>query len=51
MIAGIGAMHLTGEYDALWAFGSSPSLRLALPRVLGAAATLPLQALASTPRS
>jgi phospholipid/cholesterol/gamma-HCH transport system permease protein len=35
-------MHLTGEYDALRAFGSSPALRLALPRVLGAAISLPL---------
>jgi phospholipid/cholesterol/gamma-HCH transport system permease protein len=42
MTAGIGAMHLTGEYDALRAFGSSPSLRLALPRVVGAGITLPL---------
>ena len=42
MTAGIGAMHLTGEYDALRAFGSSPSLRLALPRVVGAMVTLPL---------
>lgn len=42
MTSGIGAMHLTGEYDALRAFGSSPSLRLALPRVVGAAISLPL---------
>jgi phospholipid/cholesterol/gamma-HCH transport system permease protein len=42
MTSGIGAMHLTGEYDALRAFGSSPALRLALPRVLGAAISLPL---------
>jgi phospholipid/cholesterol/gamma-HCH transport system permease protein len=42
MTAGIGAMHLTGEYDALRAFGSSPSLRLALPRVIGAFISLPL---------
>jgi phospholipid/cholesterol/gamma-HCH transport system permease protein len=42
MTAGIGSMHLTGEYDALRAFGSSPSLRLALPRVVGATITLPL---------
>lgn len=42
MTAGIGAMHLTGEYDALRAFGSSPSLRLALPRVAGAMLSLPL---------
>lgn len=42
MTAGIGAMHITGEYDALKAFGSSPSLRLALPRVIGTGVTLPL---------
>ena len=42
MTSGIGAMHLTGEYDALRAFGSSPSLRLALPRVIGAAISVPL---------
>ena len=42
MTAGIGAMHLTGEYDALRAFGSSPSLRLALPQVVGACISLPL---------
>jgi phospholipid/cholesterol/gamma-HCH transport system permease protein len=42
MTAGLGAMHLTGEYDALRAFGSSPSLRLALPRVIGAGISLPL---------
>lgn len=42
MTAGIGAMHLTGEYAALRAFGISPSLRLVLPRVAGAAITLPL---------
>ncbi|HET6632263.1 MAG TPA: ABC transporter permease [Rhodanobacteraceae bacterium] len=42
MTAGIGAMHITGEYDALKAFGSSPSLRLALPRVIGATISVPL---------
>ncbi len=42
MTSGIGAMHLTGEYDALRAFGSSPGLRLALPRVVGAAVSVPL---------
>lgn len=42
MTSGIGAMHLTGEYDALRAFGSAPSLRLALPRVVGATISLPL---------
>jgi len=40
--ASIGAMHITEEYDALRAFGSSPSLRLALPRVAGAAVSLML---------
>lgn len=38
--ASIGAMHITEEYDALRAFGSSPSLRLALPRVIGAAISM-----------
>lgn len=38
--ASIGAMHITEEYDALRAFGSSPSLRLALPRVVGAAISM-----------
>ncbi len=42
MTAGIGAMHITEEYNALRAFGSSPSLRLALPRVIGAAIAMPL---------
>ncbi len=42
MTAGIGAMHLTGEYDALRAFGASPSLRLALPRTIGCVLALPL---------
>lgn len=42
MAAGIGAMHITGEYDALRAFGVSPSLRLALPRVIGCMLALPL---------
>ncbi|HEX7369171.1 MAG TPA: ABC transporter permease [Rhodanobacteraceae bacterium] len=42
MTAGIGAMHLTGEYNALRAFGSSPSLRLALPRIIGACISVPL---------
>jgi phospholipid/cholesterol/gamma-HCH transport system permease protein len=40
--ASIGAMHITEEYDALRAFGSSPSLRLALPRVIGAAISMSL---------
>lgn len=38
--ASIGAMHITEEYNALRAFGSSPSLRLALPRVAGAAISM-----------
>lgn len=42
MTASIGAMRITEEYDALRAMGSSPSLRLALPRVIGAAVSLPL---------
>jgi phospholipid/cholesterol/gamma-HCH transport system permease protein len=42
MTASIGAMHITQEYDALQALGSSPSLRLALPRVIGAAVAMPL---------
>lgn len=42
MTASIGAMHITEEYNALRAFGSSPSLRLALPRVIGAAISMPL---------
>jgi phospholipid/cholesterol/gamma-HCH transport system permease protein len=42
MTASIGAMHLTDEYNALQALGSAPSLRLALPRVVGAAVAMPL---------
>lgn len=42
MTASIGAMHITEEYSALRAFGSSPSLRLALPRVIGAAVAMTL---------
>lgn len=42
MTASIGAMHITEEYDALRAFGASPTLRLALPRVIGAAIAMPL---------
>jgi phospholipid/cholesterol/gamma-HCH transport system permease protein len=38
--ASIGAMHITEEYDALRAFGASPTLRLALPRVAGAAISM-----------
>lgn len=40
--AGIGAMHITQEYNALRAFGASPSLRLVLPRVVGMAVAVPL---------
>lgn len=42
MTASIGAMHITEEYQALQAFGARPSLRLALPRVVGAVIALPL---------
>lgn len=42
MTSSIGAMHITEEYSALQALGSSPSLRLALPRVAGAAIAMPL---------
>ncbi len=42
MTANIGAMHITQEYSALRALGSPPSLRLALPRVVGAAVSMPL---------
>lgn len=40
--AGIGAMHITEELDALRAFGVSPSLRVVLPRVLGMTIAMPL---------
>ena len=33
--AGIGTMHVTEEFDALRAFGISPTLRLVLPKVVG----------------
>lgn len=42
MTASIGAMHITEEYNALQALGSAPSLRLALPRVIGACIAMPL---------
>lgn len=42
MTAGIGAMHITGEIDALRAFGASPTQRLVLPRVLGMVLAMPL---------
>lgn len=40
--AGLAAMRLTQELDALAAFGISHSLRLVLPRTLALAVTLPL---------
>jgi phospholipid/cholesterol/gamma-HCH transport system permease protein len=40
--AGIGAMHLTEELDALRAFGSSPTQRLVLPKVIAMALSIPL---------
>ena len=40
--AGIGAMQVTEEIDALRAFGASPTLRLVFPRVLGLALATPL---------
>ncbi|MFA9462076.1 MlaE family ABC transporter permease [Thiohalorhabdus sp. Cl-TMA] len=40
--AEIGSMRLTGELSALRAFGISPILRLAFPRVLGLAIVVPL---------
>lgn len=42
MAAGIGAMHLTEEIDALRAFGASPTQRLVLPRVVGMVLAMPL---------
>jgi phospholipid/cholesterol/gamma-HCH transport system permease protein len=40
--AEIAAMRMTGEIDALKAFGCSPTLRLVLPKVLGLALAMPL---------
>ncbi|MGH8427465.1 MAG: MlaE family ABC transporter permease [Gammaproteobacteria bacterium] len=40
--AGIGAMHITEEIDALRAFGVSPSLRVVMPRILGMTIAMPL---------
>lgn len=40
--AGIGAMHITEEIDALRAFGASPSLRVLMPRILGMTIAMPL---------
>lgn len=42
MTAQIGAMRITEEFDALRAFGASPSQRLVLPRVIGMALSMPL---------
>jgi phospholipid/cholesterol/gamma-HCH transport system permease protein len=42
MTAGIGAMHITEEFNALRAFGASPSIRLVLPRVIGMMISVPL---------
>jgi phospholipid/cholesterol/gamma-HCH transport system permease protein len=42
MTAGIGAMHITEEFNALRAFGASPSLRLVLPRIIGMSISVPL---------
>lgn len=40
--AGIAAMGVTGELDALRAFGVSPILRVVLPKVIGLALAMPL---------
>jgi phospholipid/cholesterol/gamma-HCH transport system permease protein len=40
--AGIGAMRITEEVDALRAFGVSPSLRVAMPRILAMTIAMPL---------
>lgn len=40
--AGIAAMGVTGEMDALRAFGVSPTLRVVLPKVIGLAIAMPL---------
>lgn len=40
--AGIGAMRVTEEIDALRAFGVSPTLRIVLPRVIGLTLAMPL---------
>lgn len=40
--AGIGAMRITEEIDALRAFGVSPTLRVIMPRVLGMTIAMPL---------
>lgn len=40
--AGIGVMHVTEEFDALRAFGASPTQRLIMPSVIGMAVSIPL---------
>lgn len=40
--AGIGAMRITEETDALRAFGVSPTLRVVMPKVLGMTIAMPL---------
>lgn len=40
--AGIGAMRVTAELDALRAFGISPTLRIVFPKVVGLALAMPL---------
>lgn len=40
--AGIAAMSMTGELDALRAFGVSPTLRVVLPKVVGLTLAMPL---------
>lgn len=40
--AGIGAMRITEEIDALRAFGVSPTLRVAMPRILAMTIAMPL---------
>ncbi len=40
--AGIGAMKVTAEIDALRAFGISPTLRIVFPKVVGLALAMPL---------
>jgi phospholipid/cholesterol/gamma-HCH transport system permease protein len=40
--AGIGAMRITEEVDALRAFGVSPTLRVVMPKVLGMTLAMPL---------
>lgn len=40
--AGMGVMHITEEYNALRAFGVSPTQRIILPNVIGMAVSIPL---------